>query len=164
MAGNFGIQEMNDTFMRFGVSNPLIQWMNVQGEIYSRIGELAESWGKHRMEDAAATRDAVSRLSDSPDANEVASIYGNLMQGAMERAAHDMSEMVTHSQAIWMASMSGARQMRDEALAGAREVQNEAMSGARQATNEAASGARQVQNEALASGQEVTRKFGGATP
>lgn len=164
MAGNFGMQEMNDTFMRFGVSNPLIHWMNVQREVYSRMGEMAQSWGQHRMEDAEATRDAVSRLTDSPDANQVAAIYGNLMQGAMERAAHDMSDMVTHSQAIWMAGMSGARDIQNEAMSGAREVQNEAVSGARQATNEAAAGARKVQNEAVAAGQETTRKVAGATP
>lgn len=126
MTANFNLPEMSDHFLRFAVSQPLNHWLAVQGEVYARMGELAESWGRNRVEDAAAAEHAVRRLSDGPDRNQVAAIYGDLLQGTMSRAANDLSQLALHGQAILAAGMSEARQVQDETLTAGQQGQQAA--------------------------------------
>ncbi|NBC33724.1 MAG: hypothetical protein GVY13_13705 [Alphaproteobacteria bacterium] len=111
MTANLNLPEMSDQFLRLAVSQPLTHWLAVQGEVYARMGEMAESWGRNRVEDATAAENAVRRLADGPDRNQVAAIYSDLLQGAMHRAANDVSQLALHGQAILAAGLSGARQV-----------------------------------------------------
>jgi hypothetical protein len=96
--------------------------MGVQGEVLSRMADMAESWGRNRRKDAETAQDAVRRMSDSRDANQISSIFGDWMRGAMDRASDDVQQYANHAQGIMSAGMAGARQMQEQGLAAGKQA------------------------------------------
>lgn len=119
MDANTNNFDMGNNAMRLTFYQPLISWMGVQGEVMSRMADMADMWGRSRRQDAEATQDAVRRMSESRDANQISAIFSDWMRGAMERASNDLSQYATHAQGIMSAGMAGAQQMQQQGSAAA---------------------------------------------
>ncbi len=117
MTPNTNQSDMVNDFLRLTVSQPVMGMISMQGEIMGRLGQMAETWGQNRRQDAEAARDAVRRLSDSRNAEDVSAIYSDWMRGAMERVSNDLSCMATHSQGILQAGLGSAYQMQQSGAA-----------------------------------------------
>jgi hypothetical protein len=108
--------------MWLGVSQPLISLMGVQGEVFARMADMAEMWGRNRRQDAEAAQDAVRRMSDTRDISEITSIYNDWMRGVLDRASRDISQYAGHAQGIMSAGITGARRMQQEGVAAGQEA------------------------------------------
>jgi hypothetical protein len=122
MDANTSMPEMGNNMMWLTVSQPLINMMGVQGEMLSRMADMAETWGRNRRQDAEATQDAVRRMSESRDANQISAIFTDWMRGTMERASNDLTQYANHAQGMMSAGMAGAKQMQQEGTAAAKEA------------------------------------------
>lgn len=100
MSERHSLTDMANNVMWMTASQPLMNWMSVQGEISSRLGEMAATWGQDRLRDAEAAQSAVRRMSGTRDVNEIAAIYGEWLHGTMERAARDLSQYASRTQEL----------------------------------------------------------------
>lgn len=111
MTDRISVPDMTSSFMWLTASQPMMRWMTIQGEISSRLGEIAATWGQNRLDDAEAAQNAVRRMSGTRDVNEITAICSDWLRGTMERAAREVSQFTSQTQGIVTAGLSGAHHM-----------------------------------------------------
>jgi|GEM_PF-2502017 len=123
MVNQFGqAPEAFNDIIRTAGTQPMMIWLGVQGEMLSRLGEMAEMWGKHRREDGEATRDALNRMSNAGDASEAASIYADWLKNMAQRLSNDYAQWAGQSQALFSTGLSGMQRMQEQGIAAERRM------------------------------------------
>jgi hypothetical protein len=123
MANQFGqAPEAFNDIIRTAGTQPMMIWLGVQGEMLSRLGEMAEMWGQHRREDGEATRDALNRMSNAGDPSEAASIYADWLRTMVQRLSNDYAQWAGQSQALFSTGMSGLQRMQEQGVAAERRM------------------------------------------
>ncbi len=123
MANQFEkVPEAFNDMLRMAGTQPMMIWLGMQGEMMSRLGEMAEMWGQHRREDGEATRDALTRMSNADNPAEAMSIYSDWLKTMIQRLSNDYTQWAGQTQALVGSGLAGMQRLQKQGVAAERRV------------------------------------------
>lgn len=114
-------EAFNDMARMLG-TQPMMIWLGMQGEMMSRLGEMAEMWGQHRREDGEATRDALTRMSNADNPAEAMSIYSDWLKTMIQRLSNDYAQWAGQTQALVGTGLAGMQHIQQQGVAAERRM------------------------------------------
>ncbi len=108
--------------LRMALAQPMVGMLNAQANLLSTFNTSAERWINRRREDAEAARDTLDRMAGCRDLTDFMGIYGDWVQGNMQRMSDDLAALGEQAQALYACGMAGAQRVEEQAKQAAEQM------------------------------------------